>query len=87
VLSEEGSGGVDELGGGALEPLEHGALDLVQPPVVLDHAYDAQKSGLLLRGQEKDDDALRALRFHIPECEPAGRSMGAGSVNAGRTSG
>jgi hypothetical protein len=77
----------DELGGRSLEPFEDFALDLVQPPVVLDDADNAQESGPLLCGEEEDETALCALGLHAGSVSTPRQDMGAGSVNAGRTSG
>jgi hypothetical protein len=85
VTREEVSLGCrDELGGRTLEPCEHLALDLVQPPVVLDDADNAQESGPLLRGEEQGETALCPLGLHGRSVRPAGPGMGARSVNAVR---
>ena len=81
------SGGGDELRSWIVEPIEHRALDVVQPPVVLDHANNAQESGSFLRGQEEEKDALCALGLHAGSVRPAPPAMGSGSVKAVRTSG
>ena len=90
----EKSGGVDELGRRELElgcrkldPLEQLALEVVQPPVVLDDVDDAQESGPLLGAEQEDETALRALGLHAGSVRRLPISMGADSVKAGRTSG
>ena len=81
------SGGRDQLGGRILDAAEHRALDIVQPPVVLDHADNAQESGSFLLGQEEDEDALCALGLHGESLCRAYGPMGACSVNGLRMSG
>jgi len=87
ALSRRESGRGNELGGEILDALEHRALDLVQPPVVLDHADNAQESGSFLRGQEEEKDALCALGLHGGSVRRARPPVGSRSVNAVRTSG
>ena len=78
---------MDEFGSRTLETVQHFALDLVQPPVVLDHANHAQESGTLLCGQEEDDATLRALGLHGGSLCSRRPAMGVDSVNGGRMSG
>ena len=57
-----------------------GAFELVEPPVVLDHAEDAHESGALFRCQEEDETALYALGLHDHQSAPMAVTVGTGTV-------